>query len=968
MLHCRIPLAVALVVAGASWSYAEEDALKWPFVPLQPTPPPTTENPAWTRNEIDRFVLNRLEQQELGPAPEASRETLIRRVYFDLIGLPPLPEEVSTFVKDPDPQAADKMVDRLLKDRRYGERWARFWLDLARYADTAGYEGDPDLPHTWRYRDYVIDAFNNDKPYDLFIREQLAGDEFEEILGAGDLPSAPPENTVAMTFLRLAPFTEPRGDETRHELLSEMTSTVGSVFLGLTVGCAKCHDHKYDPIPTRDFYRMQAFFATIQIPRPLPGDGFQIGGPLSAAFYRPGEKEWAAKKRATLQEEANLANEQLAALKKELEERLELQSGFGVQGMGAPFGNDYVFDRQPVNDGKWHYSLVTAQQGKWNFYTDGKLAPTTGALSGTNRGHWYGALPNPQHISLGMYTAGSGNPQEAGHEGGIAEVLVFDHPLDDEERQQLDRYLSGRYRDGPTESLAIKGLRFHLDAANLDGNADTPNPALESQVANWTDTQSGLALMAPDEKRVPVLQTLPDTDQPAVFFTNDFLKGELQKAAFLQDQEGSLVMVYTATNQGEAYGLEVGGGGSMLTTFINPAAARKTGLAEIVADPQNQQVTDSERQNFAYLSTRKKFLPQKLKRLSPQAMSLRHSYGPPYEPGVPTSRVMIRGEWDNPGEVVKPGFLSFLAGNSKAADIRLDPFKRWPTRSRRMALAQWITNPQNPLAARVIVNRLWYRHFGRGIVATPSDFGALGSEPSHPQLLDWLALKLIEQKWSLKAIHRLICKSATYRQATRIRNEDANGKDPENTLLWRSRVRRLGAEAIRDSILSVSGRLNAESYGLPIFPPLPNDIANRVKYDTTKWDTQYGPEGRKRSIYIYQQRTLNMPLLQTFDAPVCDESRPQRRMSVTPLQALAMYNGNLVATELPFFVKRVIDRAGEDVTSQIQQAFQIALSRQPTDEELSRLQEFYATSPTPSEALVSLCRILYNSNEFLYVD
>ena len=967
MGYCRIPLAFALVMVG-TWSHAEEDALKWPFVPLQPTPPPAIGNTAWARNEIDHFVLKRLEEQELSPAPEASRETFIRRVYFDLIGLPPRPEEVASFVKDADPQAAVKLVDRLLEDRRYGERWARFWLDLARYADTAGYEGDPDLPHAWRYRDYVIDAFNNDKPYDLFIREQLAGDEFADILGAGDLPSTPPENVVAMTFLRLAPFTEPRGDETRHELLSEMTSTVGSVFLGLTVGCAKCHDHKYDPIPTRDFYRMQAFFATIQIPRPLPGDGFQIGGPLPAAFYRPGEKEWAGKKRTAFEEVANLADQQLKSLQKELESRLGIQSGFGIQAMGTPFGNDYVFDRQPVNDGKWHYSLITAQQGKWNFFTDGKPAATTGSLSGSNRGHWYGALSNPQHITLGMYTAGSGNPRESGHQGAIAEVLVFDHPLDESERQQLDRYLKGRYRDGPAEPLAIKGIRLHLDAADLDGNPDTPNPALESPVTNWVDTTTGLSLSAPNEKQAPVLQTLPESNQPAVLFSNDFLKGKLEKATFLEDQAGTLAIVYTATNTGEAYGMEVGGDGSMLTTFVNPAAAQKADLAQIISDPQNQQVTDSERQKFAYLSSRKKFLPQSLKRLSPLAMSLRHSYGPPYEPGVPTSRVMIRGEWDNPGEVVEPGFLSFLTGNKKAAEIRLDPFKRWPTRSRRMTLAQWITNPQNPLTARVIVNRLWYRHFGRGIVATPSDFGALGSEPSHPHLLDWLALKLVEQKLSLKAIHRLICQSAAYRQAARIRNEVAHSKDPENTLLWRSRVRRLGAEAVRDSILSVSGRLNAESFGLPIFPPLPNDIANRVKYDTTKWDTQHGPEGRKRSIYIYQQRTLNMPLLQTFDAPVCDESRPKRRSSVTPLQALAMYNGNLVTTELPFFVQRVIDYAGTDVTGQIQHAFQIALSRQPTDEELSRLKEFYAASPTPSEALTSLCRILYNSNEFLYVD
>ncbi len=284
---------VAGIVAENSLRADADPTAEWPFYPPVPVDSPNVQRGEWPRNGIDHFVLAKLEEKGLRPAPDASRRTLVRRLYFDLIGLPPDPEDVDKFVRDSDPDAYERLVDRLLADARHGERWARFWLDLARYADTAGYEGDPDLPHAWRYRDYVIDAFNNDKPYDLFVKEQIAGDEFAKIMGAGDLPAVKPERMVALTFLRLAPFTEPRGDETRHELLSEMTSTVSSVFLGLTVGCAKCHNHKYDKIPQKDFYRMKAFFSTVQILRPEPGDGFQIGGAIPAAFYRPGEKEWA---------------------------------------------------------------------------------------------------------------------------------------------------------------------------------------------------------------------------------------------------------------------------------------------------------------------------------------------------------------------------------------------------------------------------------------------------------------------------------------------------------------------------------------------------------------------------------------------------------------------------------------------------------------------------------------------------
>ena len=271
---------------------------------------------------VDAFILRRLETQGLAPSPEADRRALVRRLYFDLIGLPPTPEEVKVFVESNSPKAYEELVERLLADKRYGERWGRHWLDLARYADTNGYEGDPEFTHAWRYRDYVIDAFNNDKPYDEFIKEQIAGDELAPVMSAGPLPPPEPEKVVALTFLRLAPFTEPRGEESRDLLLSEMTSTVSSVFLGLTVGCAKCHDHKYDLVPTRDFYRMKAFFATVQIEPARVGDVQQLGGPLRAEFYRPGEKEWADKARAGFEEELRTVEKEFATFQKPLLEKL----------------------------------------------------------------------------------------------------------------------------------------------------------------------------------------------------------------------------------------------------------------------------------------------------------------------------------------------------------------------------------------------------------------------------------------------------------------------------------------------------------------------------------------------------------------------------------------------------------------------------------------------------------------------
>ncbi|MEO1998909.1 MAG: DUF1549 and DUF1553 domain-containing protein, partial [Planctomycetaceae bacterium] len=759
---------VCAVVAARALNADEPDRPVATFRKPVAVNPPHVHDTQRVRNPIDQFIFSKLEAQDLQVASEANRTTLVRRLYFDLIGLPPTPQDVAEFLKDDDDHAYSKLVDRLLKDPRYGERWARYWLDLARYADTAGFEGDPDLPHAWRYRDYVIDAFNIDKPYDQFIREQIAGDELNNIMGAGELPNTPPENVVALTFLRLAPFTEPRGDETRHELLSEMTATVSSVFLGLTVGCAKCHDHKYDNIPTRDFYRLKAFFATVSIPRPERGDGFQIGGPLPAAFYRPGEKAWAESKRAALQKSVADSKQQL----KQLTERLERQlgtggAGFGLQSMMPGSGNDYFFDTSRVSDEKPHRSLINCDGRSWQLFTDGIAAKRLGTLSGKNQGQWFGDLASMQHLSLGQHTAGSGQPKQSGHEGRFAEILIYDHPLDATERALLERYLTGRYgpaANTPAAKPPRQGLSFWLDAADLDADPTTKNPAPGTSVSAWTDKIGGLTLSQDARQLQPRVDSLGTT--PAVAFDGHFLKASATQAVFREHQRGALVVVFSARHTSEGYGFEAGGAGAFLSTVIYPDAPQKQSLANALANVKDTRISRQDRRRYVYLSNRDRFVKQQLKRLNPVAMSLRHSFGPPYEPGVPTSRVMLRGEWNQPGEVVEPGFLSCLTGVDQPAAIRLDPFQRWPTRSRRLALAEWIASSDNPLTARVLVNRLWHWHFGRGLVATPSDFGALSGGPSHPDLLDWLALQFVANKWSIKSMHRLIVNSSTYRQTS----------------------------------------------------------------------------------------------------------------------------------------------------------------------------------------------------------
>ena len=381
--------------------------------------------------------------------------------------------------------------------------------------------------------------------------------------------------------------------------------------------------------------------------------------------------------------------------------------------------------------------------------------------------------------------------------------------------------------------------------------------------------------------------------------------------------------------------------------------------------------SSDERKGHALFRRRVRILKDQILRVEPSAMSLRTMDPPPYGPSVPTTYVLNRGQWDQPTEPVEPGFLSAVTGHSQPAElIEVDRYQRHPGHGRRMTLANWIASPENPLTARVMMNRLWQYRFGQGIVETSSDFGKNGALPTHPELLDWLAVRFVDEKWSLKAMQRLMVTSSTYRQASQRHDDQAEEVDPENRLLWRFPRQRLEGEVIRDSVLAVSGRLNPARGGPPISPPLPRGLENELdsKYENNFWEPSSAEEARKRSLYVFQRRSLALPMLQTFDAPVPDSSCDGRRTSITPLQALSLYDGEFVNEESRHFAGRVIEQSGGDVESRIRRAFQLALSRNPSADESKQVQGFFASAESEEEALIGLCRVLLNSNEFVYVN
>ena len=715
----------------------------WAFVGPERPQIPRINDAEWVRSPVDAFILRELEKQGIRPSPPADRRTLLRRVYLDLTGLPPTPEEVDAFLRDESADAYGRVVEDLLSRPQYGERWARHWLDVVRYAETNGYERDGTKPHAWRYRDYVIDALNDDKPFDRFLTEHVAGDEIED---------SDAEAQIATTFLRLGAWDDEPADPDvdRYDQLDDVLGVTATAFLGLTIRCARCHDHKFEPFPQEDYYRLLAVFEPLKRPQ---------------------------------------------------EERADLD-----------------------------------------------------VLVGTKE-------------ELAVYRKAM--------EKADAEVALVREPLEDQKKAILKRVLEEN-----------RGLPAEL---------------------SWSEqVETVLAALADPKKR--------------------------------SDEQKELVENFRG----------------LLDEAICEEASRE----------ESGRLLEYELQIAEINASRPKEPPR--------------AYIWQEDAETSPTRVFARGDIRRPGKEVEPGVPSvFGAGRLEGPSA----FNK--STGRRLALARWMARPDNPLVARVIVNRIWQGHFGEGLVASENDFGLMGQRPTHPRLLDYLATELILSGWSLKHIHRLIVTSRTF-QLSSAWDPRAAEIDPDQQLLWRWKPRRLEAEAVRDSILALSGRLNLEMHGPSVYPALTEAVLAGQSRPGEGWGESTEQQASRRSVYVFSKRSLAVPELEALDAPDTSSSCEQRRVSTTGPQALIFLNGDFIHQQAGYFADRLLREAGEDRKEWVRSAFELALGRPPRLDELKVAIKFLRdherqirfdlraaekeADDSGREALEGFLLTLLNTNEFFYLN
>jgi len=804
----------AIWPAGADLAKLEDRRDHWSFKPL------TRVAPKAKGHEIDALIDAKLTEKGLHRSAPADPATWLRRVTFDLTGLPPTPEELTAFHESQKAHGNDKafaaVVDRLLQSPRYGERWAQHWLDVVRYADTHGFEVNTERPNAWPYRDYVIRAFNSDTPYDRFIKEQIVGDAMGEDAATGFLV------TASVLLPGQIGKDEPSKRLARQDSIDEIVVNIGQTFLGLSVGCARCHDHKFDPITAKDYYSMQAFVAGVEY----------------------ADRELRTREALAAREEMKQIKSSLAALEKELARFVPLAKS------GA---------KRPMVDARENadrFKPVKAKRVRFTIRDTNHLEPCVDefevfTLAGDNIARGAEVTASGEKVSADRHELRFVNDGNYGNsrswmsnEKGKGWVMV-EFPKEHE----IDRVVWGRDRQGKfKDRLAVS---YVIETADSSG---TWQVVADSDDRQRYDTR--------------------DRTQPA-FSTQGLSKEEAAEAQRLLAQKRPL--------------------------------------------DERLQLIDAEQKVFA------------------------GSFRAPDD-----IHLLNRGDPEQPKESVVPAVLSALG------DLKLP--KEAAEQDRRKTLAEWIASPQNPLTARVMVNRIWQGHFGTGLVETPSDFGRMGIKPTHPELLDWLAAEFIRSGWRVKHMHRLMVLSETYRQSSKI-HPYALTTDSESRLLWRFPSRRLEAETIRDAMLAVSGQLNVKMYGRGY-----NLFDKRGGLSGFEPVESFTGNGLRRMIYSHKVRREPEVVFGAFDCPDAGQSTAIRRASTTPIQALNLFNSRFTLDAAEAFAARVRKEAGGDPSQQISLAYQIALGRAPAADELRE------TEPAVRQhGLGTLCRALFNSNEFLFI-
>jgi mono/diheme cytochrome c family protein len=1000
------------IEGGAQWIETEKDRAAsidprlqhWAFQPLRPHS---------SHSNLDAFVEEKLKANGLAFSPEADRRILARRAYLDVTGLPPSPEEIAAFASDNDPKAYEKLVERLLASPRFGERWARHWLDVARFAESHGFEMNQNRKNAWPYRDYVIRAFNADLPYNQFMREQIAGDADGVDAATGFLVGGPMDQVKSKDPVLTA---NQRADE-----LHDMVSTTCAVFLGLTVNCARCHDHKFDPIPTADYYALTAILQGVKHgERPLRSavsESSQARLKVLREELKPIEQRLSAFRNIATRARVLIVDESTPPANASKAGAMEIQKpantnpiyyspgrekgqaeDLGDTSRLPNIGESYKFWNsevekpsdlmvwQPRASGDFR---IWISWGAWTTHTtdahyildvDGDLTTHEDQveLASVNQRTFADGSPAvPAQKRWSGFKAAQGRHRftensvivlRSGKSGGpvAADVLALEQVSGVEKIASVPRVrvpVQGSENEDVFNPLDARFLRFTITTAS----ARESQPCLD-ELEVFTDEASprNVALSKTGAK-VTVSGTYADGGNPKhqamhlidgkygndfSWISNEANKGWVQIefakteriSRVLWSRDRSKIKQPFKDRLATGYKIEVSVDAEHWTVVANSNdRLPQTYAQKINFIPTLFDVPVVQAQEVNKWVEERARLSAEINKLSAVQMV----YAGSFEQPGPTRR-NHRGDPTQPREEIQPGALSRIGPPlSLPANA--------PEQQRRIALAEWLSSPANPLPARVIANRLWHYHFGTGLVETPSDFGINGGRPTHPELLDWLANELVTHQWSLKHLHRLILLSRTYRQSS-ASNATALSVDSGSRLLWRFPPRRLEAEALRDSILSVTGKLDltAGGPGFDLFEA--ND--NYVKVYRSK--RTFEANDFRRMVYQNKPRMALDDFVGAFDCPDAGQPAPKRTSSTTPLQALSMLNDPFAVQQAAFFSERLEREAGLEAAAQVRRAFQLAFGRDPAPEELSE-----ATALVGAQGLRTLTRALFNANEFI---